>query len=65
MGILKSISQIGKLAFGENDFVKSFMDESFWTKDDYEKTIAENTRKMADLQAERNRLLEELARNGK
>ena len=65
MGILKSISQIGKLAFGENDFVKSFMDESFWKKDDYEKIIAENTRKMADLQAERNQLLEELARNGK
>lgn len=65
MGILKSISQIGKLAFGENDFVKSFMDESFWKKEDYEKTIAENTRKMADLQAERNRLLEELARHGK
>ena len=65
MGILKSISQIGKLAFGENDFVKSFMDESFWKKDDYEKIIAENTRKMADLQEERNRLLEELARKGK
>ena len=65
MGILKSISQIGKLAFGENDFVKSFMDESFWKKDDYEKIIAENTRKMAELQEERNRLLEELARKGK
>ena len=65
MGILKSISQIGKLAFGENDFVKSFMGESFWKKEDHEKTIAENTRKMADLQAERNRLLEELARHGK
>ena len=65
MGILKAIGEIFGMAFGENDFVNSFKENSFWKKEDYEKTTAENTRKILELQIEQNKGLEEQARNGK
>ena len=55
MGILKAIGEIFGLAFGENDFVKSFKENSFWKKEDYAKTTAENTRKILELQIEQNK----------
>ena len=63
MGILKAIGEIFGLAFGDNDFVKSFEENSFWKKEDYEKTTARNTQ--AILEELRKRNLEEQARGGK
>jgi len=60
MGILKAVGEIFKLAFGENDFVKSL-----FKPEDPAKETAENTRKILELQKERSRLLEQQAREGK
>lgn len=42
MGILKKIGEIFDLAFGGDEFVKTFKENSFWKPEDFAKTTARN-----------------------